>query len=145
MGLTQSSSLLHKIFTYDFTQQELMDGQEEEMLPSSKESQAEMKVLQEEMQLVLKKEREAQVPVRTQSLSTETILLLFFYFVTSFLCAFQKELSALRSSLAHQQATRVDAKDISDHQVRICLFLSQLDSIFGCLYIVLNCLFITLI
>lgn len=43
--------------------QELMEGQEEEMLPSSKESQAEMKVLQEEMQLVLKKEREAQVPV----------------------------------------------------------------------------------
>lgn len=59
-----------------------MGGQEEEMLPSSKESQAEMKVLQEEMQLVLKKEREAQVPVRTQSLSTETILFLFFYIDT---------------------------------------------------------------
>lgn len=143
MGLTQSSSLLHALFTYDLTQQELMDGQEEEMLPSSKESQAEMKVLQEEMQLVLKKEREAQVPVRTQSLSTETILFWFLYFDTSFLCALQKELSALRSSLAHQQTTRVE--DISDHQVGICLFLSQLDSIFGCLYIVLNCLFITLI
>lgn len=42
-----------------------MEGQEEEMLSSSKESQAEMKVLQEEMQLVLKKEREAQVSVCT--------------------------------------------------------------------------------
>lgn len=61
-------------------QQELMEGQEEEMLPSSKESQAEMKVLQEEMQLVLKKEREAQVPFHTQSLSTETILIVFFFF-----------------------------------------------------------------
>lgn len=61
-------------------QQELMEGQEEEMLPSSKESQAEMKVLQEEMQLVLKKEREAQVRVCTQSLSTETVLIVFFFF-----------------------------------------------------------------
>lgn len=80
MGLTRSSSPLHSLFTYDLTQQELMDGQEEEMLPSSKESQAEMKVLQEEMQLVLKKEREAQVPVPPQSLATETIL--FFHFFT---------------------------------------------------------------
>ncbi|TNM97762.1 hypothetical protein fugu_014008 [Takifugu bimaculatus] len=50
---------------------ELMQGQEESMLPSS---EAEMKTLQEELQLVLKKEREA-----------------------------QKELSALRLSLGNQQ------------------------------------------
>lgn len=37
-----------------------MQGQEESMLPSS---EAEMKTLQEELQLVLKKEREAQVVV----------------------------------------------------------------------------------
>ncbi|XP_032388029.1 myomegalin isoform X4 [Etheostoma spectabile] len=53
---------------------ELMQGQEEAMQPSTKESEAEMEALQEELQLVLKKEREA-----------------------------QKELSALHSSLARQQ------------------------------------------
>ncbi|XP_070831102.1 myomegalin-like isoform X6 [Chaetodon trifascialis] len=39
---------------------ELMQAQEEAMQPSAKESEAEMKALQEELQLVLKKEREAQ-------------------------------------------------------------------------------------
>lgn len=82
------SSLLHALFTYDFMQQELMEGQEEEMLSSSKASQAEMKVLQEEMQLVLKKEREAQVPVRTQSFTTETILIVFFFFPNYFISCF---------------------------------------------------------
>ncbi|KAM8849374.1 myomegalin isoform 3-T3 [Spinachia spinachia] len=62
---------------------ELMQDQEEAMQPSSKESEAEMKALQEELQLVLKKDREA-----------------------------QKELSALRLSLARQQ----DNKDSADHQ-----------------------------
>ncbi|XP_031137029.2 myomegalin isoform X2 [Sander lucioperca] len=62
---------------------ELIQGQEEAMQPSTKESEAEMEALQEELQLVLKKEREA-----------------------------QKELSALRLSLAHQQDTR----DSTDHQ-----------------------------
>lgn len=38
-----------------------MQGQEEVMMSSSKESEAEMKTLQEELQLVLKKERDAQV------------------------------------------------------------------------------------
>ncbi|XP_070775639.1 myomegalin-like [Enoplosus armatus] len=66
---------------------DLMQGQEEVMQPSSTESEAEMKALQEELQLVLKKEREA-----------------------------QKELSALHLSLAPQQATRVDTKDSADHQ-----------------------------
>lgn len=73
-----------------------MQGQEEAMRLSSKESEAEVKALQEELQLVLKKEREA-----------------------------QKELSALRLSLTHQQAPRVDAKTSSDHQVGVCIFLSQ--------------------
>ncbi|XP_077955092.1 myomegalin isoform X3 [Gasterosteus aculeatus] len=62
---------------------ELMQGQEEAMQPSSKESEAEMKALQEELQLLLKKDREA-----------------------------QKELSALRLSLARQQ----DDKGGADHQ-----------------------------
>ncbi|XP_039671038.1 myomegalin-like isoform X7 [Perca fluviatilis] len=62
---------------------ELMQGQEEAMQPSTKESEAEMEALQVELKLVLKKEREA-----------------------------QKELSALRLSLAHQQDTR----DSTDHQ-----------------------------
>lgn len=39
-----------------------MEAQEE---PSSKESEAEMRALQEEMQLLLKKERETHVCVRT--------------------------------------------------------------------------------
>lgn len=43
-----------------------MQAQEEEaMQPSSKDSEAEMRALQEELQLVLKKEREAQVSVWT--------------------------------------------------------------------------------
>ncbi|KAL6104456.1 pde4dip [Pungitius sinensis] len=53
---------------------ELVQGQEEAMQPSSKDSEAEMKALQEELQLVLRKDREA-----------------------------QKELSALRLSSARQQ------------------------------------------
>lgn len=51
------------IFTVYFTHQELMQGQEETMQTSSKESEAEMRALQEELQLALKKEREAQVSV----------------------------------------------------------------------------------
>ncbi|XP_070701394.1 myomegalin-like isoform X2 [Pempheris klunzingeri] len=66
---------------------ELMQGQGETMHTSSKESEAEMRALQEELQLVLKKEKEA-----------------------------QKELSALRVSLTQQQATQVDTKDSTDHQ-----------------------------
>lgn len=53
------------IFTVHFIHQELMQGQEEAMQPSSTESEAETKALQEELQLVLKKEREAQVSVQT--------------------------------------------------------------------------------
>ncbi|KAM7379228.1 hypothetical protein PAMP_004793 [Pampus punctatissimus] len=66
---------------------ELMQSQEEAMQSSSKESEAEMKAMQEELQLILKKEKEA-----------------------------QKELSALRLSLAHQQAEGVAIKDNTDHQ-----------------------------
>ncbi|XP_076000607.1 myomegalin isoform X2 [Genypterus blacodes] len=54
---------------------ELMQGQEDGMEPSTKEKEAEIIAIQEELQLVVKKEREAQM-----------------------------ELSDLRSSLAHQQA-----------------------------------------
>lgn len=77
-----------------------MQGQEEAMQLSSKESEAETKALQEELQLVLKKEREA-----------------------------QKELSALRLSLTDQQTPRVDTQTSQtspDHQVGVCIFLSQL-------------------
>lgn len=42
-----------------------MAGQEEDMQPSSKDSKAEVTVLREELQLVVKKEREAQVSVHT--------------------------------------------------------------------------------
>ncbi|XP_050926027.1 myomegalin isoform X4 [Lates calcarifer] len=66
---------------------ELMQGQEEASQLSSKESEAEMKALQEELQLVLKKEREA-----------------------------QEELSALRLSLAHQQVEGGATEDSPDHQ-----------------------------
>lgn len=38
-----------------------MRSQEESVLPSSKDSEAELKALQEELQLCLKKEQEAQV------------------------------------------------------------------------------------
>lgn len=53
------------VFTIYLIHQELMQGKEEAMQLSSKESEAEMKALQEELQLVLKKEREAQVSVWT--------------------------------------------------------------------------------
>lgn len=53
------------VFTIYLIHQELMQGQEEAMQLPSKESEAEMKALQEELQLVLKKEREAQVSVWT--------------------------------------------------------------------------------
>lgn len=43
----------------------------------------------------------------------------FFKSHESYLCvlSLQKELSALHVSLAHQQATQVDTKDSTDHQV----------------------------
>lgn len=56
---------VHLSFKICLIRQELMQGQEEAMQPSSKESEAELKALQEELQLVLKKEREAQVSVWT--------------------------------------------------------------------------------
>lgn len=104
------------IFTVNFIHQELMQGQEEAMQPSSTESEAETKALQEELQLVLKKEREAQVSVQT--LCCIKAILVFVCFLKSHnscVCIPQKELSALR--LAHQQSMHVDVKDSSDHQV----------------------------
>ncbi|KAM4605288.1 myomegalin-like [Polymixia lowei] len=62
--------------------QELMQGQEEAMEPSSAEGEAEVKAIQEELQLVVKKEREA-----------------------------QKELSALRLSLTQAQHQAEDSAD----------------------------------
>lgn len=43
-----------------------MQAHEEAMQPSSKDSEAEVKALQEEMQLVLKREMEAQVSVELE-------------------------------------------------------------------------------
>lgn len=57
-------SPVHLILTVHLTPQELMQGQEEAMRPSSVESESEMRVVKEELQLALKKEREAQVTVR---------------------------------------------------------------------------------
>ncbi|XP_034039061.1 myomegalin-like [Thalassophryne amazonica] len=67
--------------------QELMQNQEEPMEPSSKESESEIKTLREELQLMLRKEKEMQV-----------------------------ELSTLRSCLTHQQARGDSTKDSTDHQ-----------------------------
>ena len=103
------------IFTVHFIHQELMQGQEEAMQPSSTESEAETKALQEELQLLLKKEREAQVSVQTLRCIEAILLFCFFKSHKSCVCILQKELSALR--LAHQQSMHVDIKDSSDHQV----------------------------
>lgn len=88
------------------------------MQPPSKDSKAEVTTLKEELQLVLKKEREAQVCVHT--LAPVTTMLLLFFSPSSCLCAPQKELAALRASLA----TQVESTDGSDIQVGICLILS---------------------
>lgn len=54
---------VHLILTICLIHQELMQGQEEAMEPTSKEREDEIKAIQEELQLVLKKEMEAQVSV----------------------------------------------------------------------------------
>lgn len=62
--LAAVSDSAERVFTLtprDGSCQELMRGQEESMLPSSKDSEAELKALQEELQLLLRKEHEAQV------------------------------------------------------------------------------------
>jgi len=64
MTSSLASSPVDMLFTDLFMRQELMLSQEEAMQPSSKESEVEMTALQEELQLVLKKEREAQVSLR---------------------------------------------------------------------------------
>lgn len=61
-----------------------MGSQEEDMQLPSKDSKAEVTVLKEELQLVVKKEREAQVPVHTSA--PITTMLLFFFSLTSCLC-----------------------------------------------------------
>lgn len=106
-----------------------MAGQEEDMQPSSKDSKAEVTVLREELQLVVKKEREAQVSVHTPA--PFTIILLLLFSRSSCLCASQEELAALRSSLA----TQVDTTDSSDIQVGIIPSFCSLH-----LCVVLNCL-----
>lgn len=92
-----------------------MGDQEEHVQPPSKDSRAEVTVLKEELQLVVKKEREAQVSVHTPA-PIPTMLLLFFSHCLC-PCAPQKELADLRSSLA----TQVDNTEGSDIQVGICL------------------------
>lgn len=75
---------------------ELIHKQEEATQPYAKETEAETKALQEELQLVLKREREA-----------------------------QKELSALRLSLVHQTPEGADAKDTSDCQCVLDQLVSE--------------------
>uniref|UniRef100_A0A8C2X0F0 CDK5 regulatory subunit-associated protein 2/Myomegalin coiled coil domain-containing protein n=1 Tax=Cyclopterus lumpus TaxID=8103 RepID=A0A8C2X0F0_CYCLU len=65
MASSLAPSPVDMIFTVFFIRQELMLVQEEAMQPSSNESEAEMMALQEELQLVQKKEREAQVSLWT--------------------------------------------------------------------------------
>uniref|UniRef100_A0A3Q3K620 CDK5 regulatory subunit-associated protein 2/Myomegalin coiled coil domain-containing protein n=1 Tax=Monopterus albus TaxID=43700 RepID=A0A3Q3K620_MONAL len=94
------------IFALSFIYQELMQGQEEAMHPSSKEREAEVKALEEELQLALKKEREAQVSVGPEMTHIKNpCFFLCRNIMSSYLCVFimQKELSALHLSLARQQ------------------------------------------
>lgn len=92
-----------------------MGDQEGDMQPSSKDSRAEVTVLREELQLVLKKEMEAQVSVHTLVPATST---LGFFSHAHSLCALQKELAVLRSSLA----SHVDNTDGSAIQVGFFLY-----------------------
>lgn len=64
----------------DLPRQELMGGQEEDMQPSSKDGEAEVTVLKEQLQLVLKKEREAQVCAHTPAPVTKNCCVLAFEF-----------------------------------------------------------------
>uniref|UniRef100_A0A3Q3K5Z6 Uncharacterized protein n=1 Tax=Monopterus albus TaxID=43700 RepID=A0A3Q3K5Z6_MONAL len=107
------------IFALSFIYQELMQGQEEAMHPSSKEREAEVKALEEELQLALKKEREAQVSVGPEMTHIKNpCFFLCRNIMSSYLCVFimQKELSALHLSLARQQVEGVPTKDGTDHQ-----------------------------
>ncbi|XP_061835745.1 myomegalin isoform X4 [Nerophis lumbriciformis] len=83
---------------------ELMGSQEEAMLQSSPESEAELKVLQEELQLMLKKDKEA-----------------------------QKELSDLRSCLAARQANTSSPTESTDHQRVLEQLVSEYHKLNGAL------------
>lgn len=102
-----------------------MKAQEEAMQPFSKESEAEIKALKEDMQLVLKKEAEAQVSVKLLSWCTKISCFLIFksHLWVLFL---QKEISALRLSLAHQQSEGDATKDNTDHKVWLLLHFESL-------------------
>lgn len=91
-GSNMPSSLTLALFC-----QELMRAQEEAMLP--KDGEAEAKVLQEELQLLLRKEKEAQVFAMVWGLFGFVVL------PPNTHLRLQKELSALRLSLGHQQLT----------------------------------------
>ncbi|XP_078791020.1 myomegalin isoform X18 [Oryzias latipes] len=75
---------------------ELIQTQEEAMEPFSKDNEAEIQALKEELELAFKKEMEA-----------------------------QKELSALRLSLAHEQSEGGDSKGSPDHQSQLEQLLSE--------------------
>lgn len=94
-----------------------MQGQEETMRSSSAETEAEMKALKEELQLVLKKEREAQVFVNPEIIHKNKILFFFYHMSYLSVLSMQEELSALHLSLAHHQVEGVAKKDSTDHQV----------------------------
>lgn len=111
-------SPVHLILTVHLIHQELMQGQEEAMRPSSVEREAEMRALKEELQLALKKEREAQVFVNHEIIRKHKVLVfLRCYMSYSFVLSLQNELSALRLSLAHHQVEGVATEDSTDHQV----------------------------
>ncbi|XP_024128989.1 myomegalin isoform X2 [Oryzias melastigma] len=75
---------------------DLIQTHEEAMQPFSKENEAEIQALKEELELALKKEMEA-----------------------------QKELSALRLSLTHEQSEGEDSKGSADHQSQMEQLLSE--------------------
>lgn len=63
ISYTFKPSLSQILMMVAFTHQELIHKQEEATQPYAKETEAETKALQEELQLVLKREREAQVSI----------------------------------------------------------------------------------
>lgn len=95
--------------------QDLIREQEEAV---QEEREAEVKALKDEIQLVLKKEKEAQVSSSDlQDAAPKSCLRLFLHGVVLFT---QIEIADLRSSLAHRQIQNAATKDGAHQQVRVC-------------------------
>lgn len=79
------------ILTVHLTHQELMQGQEEATQPSSVETEEEMRAVKEELQLALKKEREAQVFANHQITGKYRMLVFFKVLYVLCFCALPAE------------------------------------------------------